>query len=273
MFLSQQYSLLLSGLLSLLLVSNAWSQPPPMHNEKTVRTETCWIYPIIDGIAAKDAYCSARIQYNRSGRKSKMTLYNERGQRTKEYLYAYVPGQCETYQLLSDGSKLIIAKEEFGQEDQVISHIRYKTDGEIEDKKLMEYSQEGKKIKEEYFVAKGNELQPVYTITYAYYTSGIRESYTNYTYQTRHAGATQLDDNQLPMVYSQYASSGELMRTIRYDRTPQGKLTSVKFIEADESVQTREDYEYNGSNMHCLVYDKDGKDLVEHVMYQYDYYQ
>ncbi|MGH1334875.1 MAG: hypothetical protein ACRBFS_02030 [Aureispira sp.] len=273
MLLSHQYSLLMVGFLSVLLTSNAWTQPPPMHNEKTVRTETCWIYPIINGIAAKQAYRSASIHYNRQGRKSKMTLYNKRGQTTKEYLYAYLPGQCETYQLLSDGSKFITAKEEYGQENKVTSHIRYKTDGGIDDKKLIEYNQAGKKIKEEYFVSNGNDLEQVYVINYAHYNTGIRESYTNYTDQTRHAGATQLDDNQLPTTYSQYASSGELIRKIHYDRTPQGRLTSIKFLEPDESIQVREDYEYNGSNMHCLVYDKDGKQLVEHVMYQYDYYQ
>ena len=116
MLLSHQYSLLIVGVLSFLWANNAWTQPPPMHHDKTVRTETCWIYPIVNGIAAKEAYRSASIQYNRQGRKSKMTLYNEHGQTTKEYLYAYLPGQCETYQLLSDGSKLITAKKEYGQE-------------------------------------------------------------------------------------------------------------------------------------------------------------
>lgn len=273
MFLSQQYSLLLTGLLSLLMLSNAWTQPPPMHNDKTVRTETCWIYPIMNGIAAKKAYRSAIIQYNRQGRKSKMTLYSESGQITKEYLYAYQPGQCETYQLLTDGSKLITAKEEYGQHNQVVSHIRYKTDGSIEDKKLFSYNTAGKKIKEEYFVSKDNALAQVYAINYAHYNRGIRESYTNYMDKTNHSGAFQLDDYQRPMIYDQYASSGEPLRSIHYERTPQGRLTSVKFLESDGSVQAREDYEYNGSNMHCLVYDRDGKELVEHVMYQYDYYQ
>lgn len=273
MFLSYQYSLLVVSFLCFLGGANAWTQPPPMYNDKTVRTETCWIYPIINGSVAKDAYCSARIQYNRDGRKSKMTLYNEHGQTTKEYLYAYTFGQCETYQLLSDGSKLIVAKEVYNEDNKIISHIRYRTDGSVEDKKVIGYNQGGKKIKEEYFVAKDSGLQQIYMINYAHHASSIRESYTNYRDQTHHAGATQLDDNQLPTIYKQYASSGELIRIIRYDRTPQGKLISVKFLESDESIQAREDYEYNGSNMHCLVYAKDGKELVEHVMYQYDYYQ
>lgn len=273
MFLLHQYSLLLTSLLSLLLVSNAWTQPPPMHNDKTVRTETCWIYPIINGIAAQKAYRSATIQYNRQGHKSKMIFYDESGQKTKEYLYNYLPGECETYQVLADGSKLITAKEEYGQENQVLSHTRYKTDGSIEDKKLFAYDQEGRKVKEQYYVSKENDLAQVYAITYAHSNNGIRETYTNYMDQTNHVGAFQLDDYQRPVIYYQYASSGERLRSIHYERTPQGRLTSVKFLESDGSVQAREDYEYNGSSMHCLVYDRDGKELVEHVMYQYDYYQ
>lgn len=273
MLLSHQYSLLVASILSILFATNAWTQPPPMHNDKAVRTETCWIYPIVEGVAAPKAYRSAVINYNRKGRKSKMRLYNEQGQMTKEYLYDYSPGQCETYQLLSDDSKMILAKEEYGAEDQVISYIRYKTDGSIEDKKLIKYNQNGKKVREEYFVAKEDGLERIYAISYAHYTTGIRESYTNYSDQTNHSGATLLDDNQLPTVYSLYASSGELIRSIHYEHNPQGRLLSVKFLESDESVRVREDYEYNGANMHCLVYNKDGQELVEHVMYQYDYYQ
>ncbi len=273
MYQSLPYSLLIASLFSFGLLGQTVAQPAPTSHSKTVRTETCWTYPIVQGIAAKDAYCSARTQYNRDGRKSKMSLYDETGQITKEYLYAYMPSQCETYQLLKDGSKLITNTEKYDSEGQVIEHTRYTTDGSIQDRTTIAYDQKGRKVKEEYHTTKGEDLQRVYAISYAHYSSSIRESYTNYTDQMRHIGATELDENQLPKLYSQYASSGEPLRSIRYERNSQGRLTSIQFLKSDASMQAREDYEYNGSNIHCLVYQKEGKELVEHVMYQYDYYQ
>jgi hypothetical protein len=257
----------------LLLAGKTEAQPAPTNNQKTVRTETCWTYPIINGVAAKKPYCSARIQYKRDGSKSKMTLYDATGQVTKEYLYAYSAGQCETYQILADGSKRITNTERYDSRGNVTEHVRYTAVGSVEDKKVTQYDRAGKKTREEYFVANEEVLERVYAIQYDYTHNAIRESYINYRDQESQLGATVLDENQLPREYNQYASSGEPIRSIRYDRNVQGRLTSVEFLTPDKAVSMREDYEYNGSNMHCLVYQMGGKELVEHVMYQYDYYQ
>lgn len=238
---------------------------------EVLKTETCWSYEIENNVLATSGSISRQIEYNDQGKKTKEISYKKNGAIAYEYFFQYRPNSREIYWKLLDGTKVKSETEVYNEDGQLLERIRYDTDGKIRDKIKVVY-ENGKKNEETYF-NKSNEI--TYRINYFYNKEQqtIRESYTNYKGEAKTNGAIDLDSNGLTKSYEEYELSGPLIRSIKYERDAEGRILVKSIFAADKSLELKEVYEYTENERHYSVYINGGTELIEHVIYKYNYYQ
>jgi antitoxin component YwqK of YwqJK toxin-antitoxin module len=236
-----------------------------------LKTETCWSYGIENNAPTTNGHISRQVEYNNQGRKTKETTYNKDGSIAYEYLFNYSANARETYWELSDGTKIKSETETYNDAGQLLERIRYHTDGQLQDRITVTY-ENGEKSKEIYF-NQSNEI--TYSVNYAYGkgTKTIRESYTNSKGEKERNGATNLDENGLPKWYKEYEATGPLICAIEYKRDEEGRiLDKITYAADEETIKSKEVFEYTENAKHCSIYVKGGTKLLEHVVCKYNYY-
>lgn len=236
-----------------------------------LKTETCWAYTIENNVPATSGSVLSQIEYNDQGKKTKVTTYKEDGSIAYEYFFEYTADTRETYWELSDGTKVKSETEIYNKDSQLLERVRYSTDGELQDKIKVAYKK-GQKSKEIYF-DKSNEI--IFAIDYSYNKEQktIRELYTDYVDDENTIGAIDLDVNALPKAYTEYETSGPLVRSIVYERDEDGRILVKETYAADNALQLKEVYEYMENATHYSLYINEGTELAEHLVYKYNYYQ
>lgn len=238
---------------------------------QTVRIETCWNYPIENNAPSKEGYISIQTQYNADGKKSQMTTYKTDGTIAYEYFFEYQDQMRECYWKMLDGTKIKSEIEHYNDNGQILTRIRYATDGSILDKQTFEYEKR-QKTKETYY---NDKEEAIYGIAYSYNSekNTIREVYTNYINDEQTIGAIELGMNALPSSYVEYRMSGPVVRKVIYERDQMGKVLLKRTYASDNELDTKEICKYSSNTTQCSVYIEEGKQLVEHIVYTYDYYQ
>ncbi|MFT5647616.1 MAG: hypothetical protein ACI976_002308 [Aureispira sp.] len=238
---------------------------------EVLKMETCWSYNIENNVPATSGSVSRQIEYNDQGKKTKETSYKKNGVIAYEYFFQYSLNTRETYWKLLDRTKVKSETEIYNQGGQLLERIRYGTDGKIRDKITVVY-ENGEKKEETYF----NKLNEItYRINYSYNKEQqtIRESYTSYKGEAKTNGAIDLDSNGLTKSYEEYELSGPLIRSIKYERDEEGRILVKSIFAADKTLELKEVYEYTENERHYSVYINGGTELIEHVIYKYNYYQ
>jgi len=240
-------------------------------NTEILKTETCWSYTIENNTPTTSGSVSRQVEYDDQGKKTKITTYKEDGLIAYEYFFDYSMNIRETYWKLSDGTKVKSEIEVYNDDGKLLERIRYSTDGKLQDKIKVAY-EKGQKSQEIYF-NKSNEI--IFAIDYSYNKEQktIRELYTDYVDDENTIGAIDLDANALPKAYTEYKTSGPLVRSIVYERDEGGRVLVKETYAADNSLQLKEVYEYTENEKHYSVYVNGGTELTEHVIYKYNYYQ
>lgn len=236
-----------------------------------LKTETCWSYAIENNVPTTTGSVSKQVEYDDQGKKTKIITYKEDGAIAYEYFFDYTANARETYWKLSDGTKVKSETEVYNDDGQLLERIRYNTDGKLQDKIKVSYKN-AQKTKEVYF-NKSNEI--IFAIDYSYNKEQktIRELYTDYIDDQNTIGAIDLDANALPKAYTEYKTSGPLVRSIVYQRDEDGRVLTKETYAADNTLQLKEVYEYTENAKHYSVYINEGTELVEHLVYKYNYYQ
>lgn len=236
-----------------------------------IKTETCWSYTIENNVPATSGVVSKKTEYDDQGKQTKITTYKEDGSIAYEYYFDYTADTRETYWKLSDGTRVKSETERYDENGKLLERVRYDTDGQLKDKLKIAYEKD-QKNKEVYF-NKLNEI--IFAIDYSYNKEQrtIRELYTDYIDDENTIGAIDLDANALPKAYTEYKTTGPLVRSIVYERDEAGRVLVKETYAADNTLQLKEVFEYTKNGKHYSVYINDGTELVEHVVYKYDYYQ
>lgn len=236
-----------------------------------IKTETCWSYTIENNVPATSGFITRKIEYDDQGKQTKITTYNENGSIAYEYYFDYTANMRETYWKLSDGTRVNSETELYDDDGKLLERARYDTDGKLKDKLKIAYEKD-QKSKEVYF----NKLDEIiFAIDYSYNKEQktIRELYRDYVDDENTIGAIDLDANALPKAYTEYKTSGPLVRSILYQRDESGRVLVKEIYAADNTLQLKEVFEYTKNAKHYSVYVNNGAELVEHVIYKYDYYQ
>ncbi len=238
---------------------------------EVLKTETCWAYTVENNVPATSGSVLRKTEYDDQGKKTKTTTYKEDGSIAYEYFFEYTLNGRETYWKLSDGTKVKSETEIYNDDGYLLERIQYSTDGKLKDKLKIAY-EKGQKSREIYFNAL-NEIIFAIDYTYNKAQNSIRESYTDYIDDENTIGAIDLDANALPKAYTEYKTSGPLVRSIIYERDEDGRILTKETYNPDNELQLKEVYEYTENATLYSVYINKGKQLAEHVVYKYDYYQ
>lgn len=237
----------------------------------TLKTATCWTSPIVDNKPQKDAYKSSVTQYNDAGLKISTTDYRSDGNVANVYHYEYKDNQQHSYVSNSDGSRTKTQTETYNENGRLTTRLRLDADQSQLDLLKLEYNKGQKKL-EEYF---DQNNEQVYSIQYIYNPEqgAIRESYTNHKNKESYMAAIDLDTKAVPIAYTQYKTSGPLVKSIAYKRDGEGRVLQKETFLPNKKLQLKEVYEYTEDSMTHSVFAGEEQRLVEHVVYKYVYYK
>lgn len=237
---------------------------------KTIKKETCWVYPIHNNAASATGYPSSITVYDKAGKKEKITTYNKAGNLLYEFYFDYNKDTQEMYWVDNQGKKRKSQTEIYSKTGAVLKTIRYDNEENQLDAYVFDYNN-NQKTKEIYY-NKDNSI--VYSIDY-YHNSiqkGIREAYIDHLANKQFSGATTLNDLALPIKYSQYSSSGRLEKSIDYQRDAQGRIISKKTNLENKQLEINEVYEYLEDSTKSFIYLGPDKNLVEYTVFTFEYY-
>lgn len=227
---------------------------------------------------ADAAYVESQSQYDRQGRLLKTTTYKANGKDIKHvYHYRYTDSRRERYRKLLDGTELVDQVEGYDFEQRLTSRINYNHEGMVENKLTIDYNGDGEKLREAYYENDGAQLQLVYAKKYQYYylENGIliRANYDHAIDGIHRQLAVTLGENKRIEECKIYDREGPLVRTIKFEHSPQGRLLSKQELNGDDTLYLALEYEYEEAKMYTSTYSSSSRELVERVMYQYEYYQ
>lgn len=261
------YSLIITALV--LLPNHFWAQSTQA--PKTIKTETRWSYPIQNNQPSSNGVKTMLTQFNEAGQKKQVITFNDDGSTAYAYQFKHNLFSQECYWTTQEGKRVNSQQEEYNAAGDLVKRTRYTATGDLLDITAFQYKN-GQKSFEEYF---NNKKEKVYHIQYSYNKAqkNIREIYTNFKENENLIGAIDLNDQGKPIAYTQYKASGPLVKTVEYIRDAQGQLTSKSTYSANNKLLTKEIYEYKNNKKQCSIYIDNGKTLVEHTVYTYDYYK
>ena len=251
------------------------TQPPPLEDDKTLRTESVWMYPIEAGKSTAEPYLSAKYFYDREGRLLRSTAYGTDAAIHHEYYYRYRNNRRERYFKLKDGDEFVDQVETYNAEEQLLSRINYNHQGQIENKLTVEYDAQGQKVKEHYLEHQEGTMKSIYTKQYYYNTKNkavVGGRYDHHIQNIHHKLALSMQGERVE-AYRVYSDKGPLLQTTKFVYSPQGRLLSKALFAQDDELSMAWEYRYEGGKMYASVYESDSRELVQHVLHQYEYYQ
>ncbi|MCP4443015.1 MAG: hypothetical protein GY810_29265 [Aureispira sp.] len=273
------YNIITLLLVSCLLLSSSaiWGQKKPKRKKSKdpiVKVETRWDYKIVDQTPAEQGNKSTEIHYNEEGKKDKWLAYTLNGQLKYQYGYTHSEGEIKRFWKTADGQLITDYTEEHDEFGNVTKLIRYKPTGDQLDIIMYEYDMQGRKSDELYY---DDQNQKVYEIIYRYndFQHTMTETHVDHLNNEEYLSAIELNEANLPVTLTRYNKSGPLVNKTTFKRDEQGRLIEKMTYKNGKTLDIKETYEYSesGDKKTCSIYVSGGKELVEYVVYTYEYYK
>lgn len=272
------YHIIVSVLLSSLLLQTTDVLGQKKANRKKAKTpvlkvETRWNYQIINQTPTEQGKKSAEVYYNTEGKKDKWLAYSPNGELKYQYGYTYTEDKIKRFWKTDDGQLITDYLEEHDEFGNITKLIRYKPTGEQLDIIMYEYDMQSRKTDELYY---DDQNQKVYEIIYRYndFQHTMTETHIDHLNNEEYLSAIELNEQNQPISLTRYSKSGPLMNKTIFTRDDQGRLIEKLVYKNGKTLDVKETYEYSdtGDKKTCSVYVSGGKELVEHVVYTYEYY-